>query len=181
MSKKSDLQKHTRLRQNADTPWSDGLDEMQRQKRDRIGAHMFKILLIALCANIALHAMEITWMEHPLNVIIIISVSVDIYLAWLILNNAYWHGTAERVGLLVFGFFFAVVFVATATNYSSLIAGTDSELYSLIPRLFNGFELYEASDIVMSLLLLSGASILPSVMMLAKIVVSTVTNKDEED
>ena len=66
-----------------------GLDERQREKRNRIGNQCFMLLLYALLLNIALYGAGIKWFPYPADVMVIVTVVAFIYLARIIASNAY--------------------------------------------------------------------------------------------
>ncbi len=66
-----------------------GLDERQREKRNRIGNQCFMLLLYALLLNIALYGAGIKWFPYPADVMVIVTVVAFIYLARIIAGNAY--------------------------------------------------------------------------------------------
>jgi LPXTG-motif cell wall-anchored protein len=66
-----------------------GLDERQREKRNRIGNQCFMLLLYALLLNVGLYGAGIKWFPYPADVIVIVTVVAFIYLARIIAGNAY--------------------------------------------------------------------------------------------
>jgi len=66
-----------------------GLDEMQRQRRNSIGNQMFMIMFWALFLNIGLYGAGITWLKYPTDVIIIVSACMFVYLVRLIVSGSY--------------------------------------------------------------------------------------------
>ena len=115
-----------------------GLDEMQKQRRDSIGNQMFMLMFFALLLNSGLHGAGITWLTHPADVMVIISACMGIYLVRLIASNAYLpakapdkKGIVSHIAAIIFSTalaitavdFFGVTIVETesATDYSAMI------------------------------------------------------------
>jgi len=66
-----------------------GLDEMQRERRNNIGNQMFMLMFYALFINSGLYSAGIRWLDYPGNVMVISTVCMSIYLVRLIARNAY--------------------------------------------------------------------------------------------
>ena len=73
-----------------------GLDEMQKGRRDHIGNQMFIIMYFALMVNGGLPAFGIHWLEYPGSVMVIITACMGIYLARLIALGAYLPPKAQN-------------------------------------------------------------------------------------
>ena len=102
-----------------------GLDEMQKQRRNGIGNQMFMLMFWAVFLNCGLHGAGITWLPYPANVIVIISACMGIYLIRLIAANAYLPTQAlNRKGIigLVIAIVFSIALAVTAINYFGLSA-----------------------------------------------------------
>jgi len=67
----------------------DGLDEMQRERHNKIGNQMFTIMSLALLINIALYGVGIHWLDHPTDTMVIVTACLAIYLVRLIAAGAY--------------------------------------------------------------------------------------------
>lgn len=67
----------------------DGLDEMQKGRRDKIGHQMFMFMFYALLIDSGLYGAGVRWLNYPANVMVIISACISIYLVRLIVLNAY--------------------------------------------------------------------------------------------
>lgn len=65
------------------------LDEMQVQRRNKIGNQSFFLLFYLLMTDIGLNGFGITWLKYPLNVYIIMLACMTYYLIRTIFNNAY--------------------------------------------------------------------------------------------
>ena len=65
------------------------LDEMQVQRRNKIGNQSFFLLFYLLMIDMGLNGFGITWLKYPLNVYIIILACMTYYLIRTIYNNAY--------------------------------------------------------------------------------------------
>ena len=66
-----------------------GLDEMQKQRRNSIGNQMFMIMTYLMFINIGLHSFGIIWIGYPASTLLIVVVCLTIYLVRLIATNAY--------------------------------------------------------------------------------------------
>jgi len=83
----------------------DGLDEMQKERRNSIGNQMFMVLAYALLIDTALYGQGIRWLEYPGNIMAIFMVCMGIYLVRLIANNAYLparnHNSKSLVAIII--------------------------------------------------------------------------------
>lgn len=68
---------------------NDKLDEMQVQRKNKIGSSCFMIMFYLLFIDIGLHEMGIRWMAYPINVLIIISICMAYYLIKIIWTGSY--------------------------------------------------------------------------------------------
>lgn len=96
-----------------------GLDEMQRERRNSIGNQMFMLLAYALIFNGGLYSAGIRWLEYPANVMIITTVCMAIYLVRLIAFNAYLPPKAQNrktVITLIMAIVFSIAFTLSAIN-----------------------------------------------------------------
>lgn len=82
-----------------------GLDEMQVKQRNNIGNFMFMLMFWALMLNNVLYTAGIAWLPYPVNIMVIITVCMGIYLIRLIAANAYLPSKEpakkSAVGLLI--------------------------------------------------------------------------------
>lgn len=65
------------------------LDEMQLQKRNKIGNQSFMLLFYLLMIDIGLNGFGIHWLKYPTNVFVIMLLCMACYLVRIIWNNAY--------------------------------------------------------------------------------------------
>jgi hypothetical protein len=89
-----------------------GLDEMQREKRNRFGNQMFLIMFYALFIDAGLYGAGIRWLNYPSNIMVIIMVCMSVYLARTIFANAYLPPKAQNkktVAALILSIVFSVV------------------------------------------------------------------------
>ena len=86
-----------------------GLDEMQTQQRNSIGNQMFMLMFWVLLLNGVLHFAGITWFPYPVNVMVITTACMGIYLIRLIASNAYLPGKAQNRKTIV-GLIMSIVF-----------------------------------------------------------------------
>jgi len=68
---------------------NNGLDEMQKEKRNSIGNQMFMLMTYALLLDSGLYGAGIRWLKYPANIMVIIMVCMSIYLIRTIMANAY--------------------------------------------------------------------------------------------
>ena len=66
-----------------------GLDEMQIERRNRIGNQMFMWMFFALLIDSGLYGAGVRWLDYPANVVVIISACISIYFVRLIVLSAY--------------------------------------------------------------------------------------------
>lgn len=96
-----------------------GLDEMQREQRNSIGNQMFMIMFYALLLNGGLYGAGIRWLDYPINVMVIITVCMAVYLVRLIAFNAYLPPKAQNrktVITLVMAIVFSIAVILSAIN-----------------------------------------------------------------
>ncbi len=74
-----------------------GLDEMQLQKRNKIGNQAFLMLLYLLLLDTWLYGFGFRWLNYPANIMAIVSVCSAVYLIRLIKGNAYVGPSPEAV------------------------------------------------------------------------------------
>jgi FtsH-binding integral membrane protein len=68
---------------------NNGLDEMQKERRNRVGNQMFILMFFALLIDSGLYGAGVRWLAYPANVMVIISACMSIYLIRLIALSAY--------------------------------------------------------------------------------------------
>ena len=96
-----------------------GLDEMQRERRNSIGNQMFMLMFYSLFINSGLYSAGIRWLDYPGNVMVISTVCMGIYLVRLIALNAYLPPKAQsrkNVIILAIAIVFSVVLAISAIN-----------------------------------------------------------------
>lgn len=96
-----------------------GLDEMQKEKRNSIGNQMFLLMFYALLLDSGLYGAGIRWLKYPANIMVIIMVCMSIYLIRTIAANAYLPPKAQNrktVISLIISIAFSVVLVIAASN-----------------------------------------------------------------
>lgn len=98
---------------------TNGLDEMQRGKRNSIGNQMFMILFYALLIDCSLYGAGIRWLAPPSNTMVIIVACMAVYLVRVIAANAYLppqaHGR-KTLKFLVLSVIFAIGLGVTAAR-----------------------------------------------------------------
>lgn len=65
-----------------------GLDEMQLQRKNKIGNQAFVMLLYLLLLDTGLYGFGFRWVSYPANIMIILTVCSGIYVVRLIAGNA---------------------------------------------------------------------------------------------
>jgi len=96
-----------------------GLDEMQKEKRNSIGNQMFMLMFYALLLDSGLYGFGIRWLKYPVNIMVIIMVCMGIYLIRTIATNAYLPPKAQNrrtVISLIIAIAFSVVLVIVSFN-----------------------------------------------------------------
>lgn len=96
-----------------------GLDEMQKERRNSIGNQMFLLMFYALLLDSGLYGAGIHWLKYPANIMVIIMVCMGIYLIRTIAANAYLPPKAQNrktVISLIIAISFSVVLVIAAFN-----------------------------------------------------------------
>lgn len=68
---------------------NNGLDEMQKERRNSVGNQMFMLMFFALLIDSGLYGAGVRWLDYPANVMVIISTCISIYLIRLIALSAY--------------------------------------------------------------------------------------------
>ena len=62
---------------------------MQRSKRNTIGNQTFMLMFFLLMIDMGLHGFGIKWLAYPMNVMVIITACMILYLVRAIADNAY--------------------------------------------------------------------------------------------
>lgn len=65
------------------------LDEMQLQKRNKIGNQVFMLLFYLLFIDIGLYGFGFRWLNYPANVLVIITACMTYYLIRIIGNSSF--------------------------------------------------------------------------------------------
>lgn len=66
-----------------------GLDEMQKEKRNSIGNQMFMLMFYSILFECGLYGAGIRWLAYPADIMVIIMVCMVIYLVRSVASNAY--------------------------------------------------------------------------------------------
>lgn len=94
-----------------------GLDEMQKERRNHIGNQMFLMMFYALLLNSGIYGFYSQWLRYPVSVMIIITLCMIVYLVRIILANAYLPPCATHRKILapvLLSVLFSVVLVISA-------------------------------------------------------------------
>ncbi|MEA4845615.1 MAG: hypothetical protein VB106_00110, partial [Clostridiaceae bacterium] len=73
-----------------------GLDEMQKERRNSIGNQMFMLMFYALLFSCGLYGIGVRWLDYPGDVMVIITACMAIYLVRLIVSNSYLPPKAQN-------------------------------------------------------------------------------------
>jgi hypothetical protein len=109
------------------------LDEMQIEKRNKIGNNCFMAMFYMLFIDIGLHGMGIKWLAYPINVLVIINVCMGYYLIRIIWAGSYLGvrsgnensryligGIIASVFMLILGIIITVFFKGEVPLFSNL-------------------------------------------------------------
>jgi hypothetical protein len=66
-----------------------GLDEMQLQRKNKVGNQSFLMLLYLLMLDAGLYGFGFRWVSYPANIMIILTICSAVYVVRLIKGNAY--------------------------------------------------------------------------------------------
>lgn len=75
------------------------LDEMQLQKRNKIGNQAFMLLFYLLMIDMGLYGFGFRWLQYPTNVFVIMLVCMGYYLIRIIWSNAYVGPQTKEIGV----------------------------------------------------------------------------------
>ncbi len=98
---------------------NNGLDEMQKERRNSIGNQMFILMFYALLLDSGLYGAGIRWLKYPVNIMVIIMVCMCIYLIRTITSNAYLPPKVQSrktIISLIIAIVFSVVLAIAAFN-----------------------------------------------------------------
>jgi len=73
-----------------------GLDEMQMQRKNKIGHQAFMMLLYLLMLDAGLYGFGFRWLSYPANIMVILMFCAGIYVVRLITGNAYVGPSEEK-------------------------------------------------------------------------------------
>lgn len=146
---------------------NNGLDEMQLQRKNKIGNQSFLLLLFLLLLDAGLYGFGFRWLSYPANIMLILSFCSAIYVVRLIKANAYVgpSNDSEKPVLLVIlnvvvAVSVAMVIVVLLRNSSFVNSGQINEMAA--PVLF----------------ITSGVAVIISV---AIVIIKKIQNQDDLD
>lgn len=96
-----------------------GLDEMQKERRNSIGNQMFMLMFYALLIDSGLYGAGVHWLKYPANIMVIIMFCMGVYLIRTIAANAYLPPKAHNrktVISLIIAIVFSVALTISAFN-----------------------------------------------------------------
>jgi uncharacterized membrane protein len=73
-----------------------GLDEMQKARRDKIGNQSFNLLFYLLMLDIGLYGFGLRWLSYPADVMMIITVCMTVYLVRIIAGDSLISPKAQK-------------------------------------------------------------------------------------
>jgi hypothetical protein len=73
-----------------------GLDEMQLQRKNKVGNQSFLILMYLLMLDAGLYGFGFRWVSYPANIMIILNICSAVYVVRLIKGNAYVGPSYEK-------------------------------------------------------------------------------------
>ena len=103
-----------------------GLDEMQFQRKNKIGNQTFLMLLYLLLLDVGLYGFGFRWVSYPSNVMIILSICSAIYVVRLIKGNAYVGPSTDKEKPILKVVLNVIVAVSIATAIIVLLKSTSS-------------------------------------------------------
>lgn len=102
-----------------------GLDEMQMQRKNKIGHQAFMMLLYLLMLDAGLYGFGFRWLSYPANIMVILMFCAGIYVVRLITGNAYVGPSEEKQNPLLKTFFTVLVSVSVAAAMLLLVKQAD--------------------------------------------------------
>lgn len=99
-----------------------GLDEMQKERRNSIGNQMFVLMFYAIFFNSGLYSFGIRWLDYPANVMVIATICMGIYLIRIIALNAYLPPKAQNRKTVI-ALIMAIIFSIALTIASIKLFG----------------------------------------------------------
>ncbi|PKM50017.1 MAG: hypothetical protein CVV02_13625 [Firmicutes bacterium HGW-Firmicutes-7] len=95
------------------------LDEMQTQRKNKIGNQSFLMLLYLLMFDAGLNSFGFRWVSYPANVMIILSISSGVYVVRLVSANAFVGPSTEKEK--PFLKVFLIMMLAAAVSVATLV------------------------------------------------------------
>ena len=145
-----------------------GLDEMQKSRRNTIGNNLFMLMFFALLIDVGLQGMGIRWLNYPANIMVIIMVCMGIYLISIIATNAYMPpkvNNRKHLVLIIVAIAFSVIMAIAAYN-----------LFGITSTQSHGE--YATDNSALILFIISGVGLLISIVIA---LLKKVNNKNYED
>jgi peptidoglycan biosynthesis protein MviN/MurJ (putative lipid II flippase) len=105
-----------------------GLDEMQKQRRNSVGNQMFMIMTYLMFINIGLNSFEITWIGHPASTLLIVVACLTIYLVRLIALNAYLPAREQSSKTRLIGALVGSIVIAIVISVFIFLYQTDVDV-----------------------------------------------------
>jgi len=94
---------------------SKGLDEMQLQRKNRIGNQAFMMLMYLLLLDAGLYGFGFRWISYPANIMVILTICSGIYVIRLITGSAFVGPSTEKSKPLLRVFLTVMVSVLVAS------------------------------------------------------------------
>lgn len=129
------------------------LDEMQLQKKNKIGNQAFILLFYLLMIDIGLYGFGFRWLQYPVNVFVIMLSCMTYYLVRVIWNNAYLgpkaqgKSTGRRIVYItaIIGFLAAVSVSVFQKNYLKAPVTSEDDNGAIILFIFSAVSLIIAT------------------------------------
>ncbi len=94
---------------------SKGLDEMQLQRKNKIGNQAFIMLMYLLLLDAGLYGFGFRWISYPANIMVILTICSGIYVVRLITGSAFVGPSTEKRKPLLRVFLTVLVSVLVAS------------------------------------------------------------------
>ncbi len=98
-----------------------GLDEMQIQKKNKIGDQTFLLLLYLLLLDVGLCGFGFRWLSYPSNIMLIVTFCSAVYVIRMITANAFVGPSAERRNPIVKALITVVLAIAVSATILVLL------------------------------------------------------------
>lgn len=112
-----------------------GLDEMQLQRKNKIGNQTFLLLFYLLLIDMGLYGFGFRWVDYPNNIMIILMLCSGFYTVRLIMGNAFVGPYAKKDKPILKAILTVLVAIFIATAIIILLKNADFNSESQIDEL----------------------------------------------